>query len=192
MTRRAPKPTRDEAARAAAEAAAAQENGRLPSELTLSNGIVLALRPIPPGIIERAVARLEKPKVPRREVPGKGVEEDDPSDPEYVAAVAAHEAKAAEAATNTLLLVGTAIKEVPEGLYGPEEVDGWFDKELMAYLGVEAEIGSKFDRYLSWLKLHAMANQQDILAVVSAVCKMAGIGEEDVQDAVARFRGPKA
>jgi hypothetical protein len=179
-----------EAAKAAAATAAAQQNGALPSELTLSNGIVLSLRPIPPGIIERAIARLEKPKVPKITLKDKGVEEENPNDPDYLDAVAVRERKVIETSTNVMLLVGTAIKSIPDGLCGPDG-DGWFDADLMGYLGVEAEMKTKYDRYLSWLNLYGLACQEDVLVVLSAVTKMAGLGEEDVQAAVARFRSRK-
>ena len=192
MARKARQPTRSEPARAAVETAAAQQDGRLPSDITLSNGIVLALRPIPPGIIERALARLEKPKVPRWKNPDKDVEEENPGDPEYVAAVEAYQLHRNETAANTLLLVGTAVKEIPEGLHGPEEVGLWFDQELMAHLGIEANTETTYDRYLSWLQLYAMARQGDILDVFAVVNRMAGIGEEDVRNAVAGFRSRKA
>ncbi len=192
MTRKARQPSRSEPARAAVETAAAQQDGHLPSELTLSNGIVLALRPIPPGIIERALARLEKPKVPRWKNPDKDVEEENPGDPEYVAALEAYQLQRNVTAANTLLLVGTAMKEIPEGLYGPEEVGLWFDQELMAHLGIEANTETNYDRYLAWLELYAMAKQGDILAVFSILNRIAGIGEEDVQAAVAGFRGRTA
>ncbi len=180
-----------EPAKAAAAVAAAQENGALPSELTLSNGIVLSLRPIPPGIIERAIARLEKPKVPKITLKDKGVEEENPNDPEYIDALAIRERKVIETSTNVMLLVGTAIKSIPDGLYGPD-TDGWFDAEMMGYLGVETEMKTKYDRYLSWLNLYGLACQEDVLVVLSAVTKMAGLGEEDVQAAVSRFRSRKA
>ena len=178
-----------EAAKAAADTAAAQQNGALPSELTLSNGIVLALRPIPPGIIERAIARLEKPKVPKITLQDKGVEEENPNDPDYLDAVAVRTSKVIETSTNVMLLVGTAIKSIPDGLCGPD--DSWFDAEMMGYLGVEAEMKTKYDRYLSWLHLYGLACQEDVLEVLSAVTKMAGLGEEDVQAAVSRFRSRK-
>ena len=189
---KAPKPSGDESVRAAVETAAALQDGDLPSEIALSNGIVLALRPIPPGIIERALARLEKPEVPQQEVPGKGVKEDNEADPGYVAALAAYQTQRNETAANTLLLVGTAAKEIPEGLYGPEEVDRWLDADLMAHLGIEANLETAFDRYLSWLQLYAMAKQIDIVNVFAVVNRMAGIGEEDVRNAVAGFRRRKA
>ena len=190
MTRKARQPTRDEPARAAVETAAAQQDGHLPSEITLSNGIVLALRPIPPGIIERALARLEKPKVPRWKNPDKEVEEENPGDPEYVAAVEAYQLQRNETAANTLFLVGTAVKEIPEGLLGPED-DGWLDAELMKHLGVEANTETAYDRYLAWLQLYAMAKQRDIWNTMAVVNRMAGIGEEDVRAAVAGFRSRK-
>ena len=191
MTRKTPKPSSDEAERAAVDTAAALQDGNVPSEITLSNGIILALKPIPPGIIERSLARLEKPKVPRWKNPDKNVEEENPGDPEYVAALEAYQALRNKTAVNTLLLVGTAVKAIPEGLYGPEDVGHWFDQELMAHLGVVANTETAFDRYLSWLELYAMAKQRDILEVISTVNRMAGIGEEDVRAAVAGFRSRK-
>ncbi len=179
-----------EAAKAAAATVAAQQNGALPSELTLSNGIVLSLRPIPPGIIERAIARLEKPKVPKITLKDKGVEEENPNDPEYLDAVAIRERKVIETSTDVMFLVGTVIKSIPDGLCGPDD-DGWLDAEMMGYLGVEAEMKTKYDRYLSWLHLYGLACQEDVLVVLSAVTKMAGLGEEDVQAAVSRFRSRK-
>ena len=191
MTRKPPKLSGDEAERAAVDTAVALQDGRLPSEIVLSNGIVLALKPIPPGIIERSLARLEKPKVPRWKNPNKDVEEENPGDPGYVAAVEAYQLQRNETAANTLLLVGTAVKEIPEGLHGPEEVDRWFDAELMAHLGIEANTETAYDRYLSWLQLYAMARQGDIVKIFATVNRMAGIGEEDVQAAVAGFRRRK-
>ena len=193
MSSKARQSARDRATKAAAAAVEAQEANPIPTEVRLSNGIVLALKPIPPGIIERAADRLEKPTVPKVLLKDKGVEEENPGDPEYVAAMEAYQALRIETITNTMLLVGTAVQEIPEGLFGPEDIHDWPpDAELMEHLGVEVNIETKFDRYLSWLSLYAMAKQGDIWAVMAAVNRVAGIGEEDVRTAVASFRNREA
>lgn len=189
MSKGAGRPRRETAQ---AAAAAAEDNSGAPSEMTLSNGIVLTLRPIPPGIIERAVGNLKKPQPPKiKPFKDKDIEEENPDDPEYQAALATHQSKALETGTNVLLIVGTQIKSIPDGLLGPEE-NGWFDADLMAYLGVEVLLDTKYDRYLSWLELYALASQTDVLKVLAAVTRRAGVGEEDTKAAVARFRGRKA
>jgi hypothetical protein len=175
-----------------AATAAASKNNRAPDRITLSNGIVLALKPIPPGYIERALEALEKPQPPvTKPFEGKDIEEANPADPEYTAALEAHSKLVIETGTNVLLLVGTGILSIPEGVYSPEG-DEWYDPEITGYFGIEVDTTTKYDRYLSWLTMYALASQEDVVDVMAALTRRAGIGEEDAAAAVARFRRRKA
>ena len=48
----------------------------------LSSGVVLKIKPVPPLLIRQAVAKIKRPKPPVIFLEDKGVEEENPDDPE--------------------------------------------------------------------------------------------------------------
>lgn len=154
--------------------------------LTLSNGVVLRIKPVPLLTVRRAVQSVERPKVPRVLIPEKGREEENPSDPAYLAAKEAYEAETTERAIDTLLLFGVELESVPKGMDGPDD-DGWLRK--MKLLGINVDPDNPDERLLTWLRCYAIVSLSDFTALQRAAGKSVGLSEEEVQAAADSFRG---
>lgn len=172
--------------RAAVEAVAGE--GPAPTEITLRNGIVLNLKPVPPLIIRKATGRLTRPKAPLVDL-GKGRKEENVSDPDFLKAQEQFGQDAFDAGANVMLALGTSVKSVPDDLDKPQD-DGWV--EQLTTVGFEVDISSDTARYLSWIQYYALSNEEDLLKVVLGVTKLTGVGESEVAAAVSSFRGGAA
>lgn len=173
----------EEAIEAAAEAVEESEAPQN-SVVTLSNGIKLRLKPVPPFLVRQAAMKLEKPKVPKMDI-GKGREEDNPDDPSYQEALADFDNRATDAAVNVMLAAGTEVEFVPEGI-SPPESDGWI--ALMEVLEVEIDLDRPIARYLAWMRYVALATAADVTMITSAMSKGIGLTEEEVKATAESFR----
>ena len=162
--------------------AAEKQNGR--GTVTLSSGIRLAVRPVSRHFIYEVTARFDKPEVPTWVDPEKGREGPNPEDPGYIKAAEQYVVDVANATTDVALLRGTQVLEIPDGVHGPDSPE-W--REEMEFLGLELVNNSRA-RYLSWLKAVAMPMDDDINRVLSEVGRLIGASEDDVTEAVQRFR----
>jgi len=159
------------------------------NEVTLSNGIVLKLKPVPPFLVRQAVLSHKRPEPPITFIKDKEREEINPNDPAYLRALEEYEALTSDTALNITLAAGTEVKSVPEGLFLPED-EGW--TEILEYAGISASWERKLDRYLAWLRYYALGAATDITAVTSALAKGIGLTEVEVQAAAESFRSGKA
>ncbi len=165
-----------EALRVAAEVAEEAESPQHdPKTVTLSNGIVLRLKPVPPFLLRQAVTKLTEPKLPKADI-GKGREEDNPDDPAYLAAMMQFNACVIEAVTNVAFVMGTEIETLPPGTCGPEGKD-WL--EALDVLGVEVDERPR-GRYLAWLRYYAVTSQGDVLRILTASRTNLGLTEGEV------------
>jgi len=160
------------------------------NEVTLSNGIVLKLKPVPPFLVRQAVLSHKRPEPPVMFIKDKEREEVNPNDPAYLRAVEEYEALTSDTALNITLAAGTEVKSIPEGLFSPED-DGW--TEILEYAGISTTFWErKLDRYLAWLRYYALGAATDITLVTSALAKGIGLTESEVQAAAESFRNRKA
>ena len=153
--------------------------------VSLSNGIVLKLKPVPPFLARQAVISLQRPKPPVVFLEDKGREEENPNDPEYQRAIQEYEARQIELGLNVMLLVGTAVETVPKGCYGPDD-DEWL--EDLAIVGIEVDVERPRARYLAWLRYYALQSASDIALVTQALATGVGLTEEEVQATADSFR----
>lgn len=158
------------------------ENGRLSVEL--STGVVLKLRPVPRHFMYEATRRFTSPQVPVVFIEDKGREEENPSDPEYIGAVQKYLADISNAATDVALLRGTEIEHKPEEVPGPDSKEFL---EEMEYLKI-GMLDNKRARYLYWIKSFAAPMPDDIDKLLSELGRLTGVAENDVDEAVRRFR----
>jgi hypothetical protein len=172
-------------ARAFEAAVKAGGDGALATVL-LSSGIVLKVRPVPPLAIRQAVMNVERPRVPIVFIEEKGREEENPDDPGYRDALVEYRIATGMAAMKALLVLGTQVESLPDGLSGPED-DGWLEELQDAGLDIEAS--SPRARYLAWLQFYALKTNEDLAAAMDGPRKASGITEEDVALAVQSFRG---
>lgn len=157
--------------------------------ITLSNGIRLRVQRVAPLAIREAVLRVEKPRPPMVMVEDKGREEENPQHPDYLRAMEEYEEATGLAAMNVLLLMGTAVESIPEGLSRPED-DDWV--ENLEFLEIEVDRDNPKARYLAWLRYSALTSDQDLAACVGIAREFAGVKEEDVASGIDSFRGRKA
>jgi len=176
-----------QAATAAASASRAEETAR--PTVTLSNGIVLALKPVPAMVIRAAVNRIPEPKVPKVYIQDKDREEENPDDPDYQRALAQHTEDTSMAAFEAVLLLGTSVVSVPANMERPEGNE-WLSK--LVTLGIGPDGDNPDERYLAWLQYYALTTARDIAALTAAGRDLAGVREEAVAQAVTSFPGEAA
>lgn len=165
------------------------EREELPTEVTLSCGVVLKFKPVPSAAIREAVIRIKAPEVPRVLIEEKGREEENPNDPDYIFAVAEHKAAQALVANDVILLLGTEVASVPESVYAVSD-KGWIEE--LAVVGIEVDGGNAAARKLAWLKFYAIRTDEDTLKALMGPMRSAGVSEVDVAQAIDSFRGDKA
>lgn len=160
-------------------------NGTGPATITLSNGLVLGIKPVPPYLIQKAAATLKAPVVPKIFLDDKGREEENPGDPAYQEALLAYNIKVADAGANVMLGAGTAVVELGPDMEGP---DGPTWADTLEFFGVEFNHSSQMSRYITWLTCYALPTASDLQLAVTAVAKRTGISEEEAAEALASFR----
>jgi hypothetical protein len=178
-----------EALESAVEIAEVAEEPLQLDRITLSNGIVLKLKSVPPFLARQAVISLQRPKPPRVFLEDKGREEENPNDPVYLDELRLYEARSIEVGVNVMLLTGTEVQEIPNGCYGPED-DGWL--ENLEALDVVVEREKPRARYLAWLRYYALQSTLDITRVTAALGRRVGLSEEEVAASADSFRNRAA
>ena len=169
-----------------AAATAAVEGDVLPDKLRLQSGIVLRLRPIPPGLLRKAAARVPEPEIPRIYLESKEREEENPNDPTYLAALVERNEKQALAQMDVAILYGTDIDEVPEGAYKPDDEE-WSEDLIEDGFLTEEDLSSHRKRYLNWILLYALRGG-DEAKLFAKVINLCGLTEAEVQEMLASFR----
>jgi len=154
------------------------------NEITLSNGIKLSSKPIPPLLLTRAGAEVPRPQVPTAYLEDKGREEPNPDDPDYIQALQKYQMDLGEAATNVSLVVGTKIEHVPEELSHPDDEDWVQDLEAA---GLQLKIDTEPARKLAWLRYYALSTVRDYNKTLNFIGRRAGLKEEDVAKAAESF-----
>lgn len=173
-----------------AAAAAVEESKETPqnSVVTLSNGVKLKVRPVPPFLIRQAAMKLEKPPVPKMDI-GKGREEENPDDPDYAIALEEWEQNVTDVSVNVMIAAGTELVSVPEDVPGVDD-DSWL--ELLAFLKLEVEIETPLARYLTWMRYVGLATASDITLITGRLSRGIGLSEEEVQATAESFRNRAA
>lgn len=152
----------------------------------LSSGIVLKVKAVPPYLVRQAAKNVARPQPPKIRLEDKNVEEENPDDPAYQDALGRHAVKAAEAASDLMLMAGTEVASLSDGQVPPES-DEWL--ELVEFVGVEVDRRSKHARYLAWLKFYAITTEADLASLLAAVGRGIGLKDEEVDQSVDSFRG---
>lgn len=177
----------EEIAKAAAIAETATSEPDERALITLSNGIVIRVLPVPPLVILQAVSRIERPKPPVFHNKETDRDEENPNDPGYQEAMKQYDLDQLEAATYAAMVVGTRFISAPDNSYyvGPDS-DEWI--RTLAVIGITFDSNNEFSRYYAWLRFHAMSTQADVEQVVNGVMAACGVTEREVQNAIALFR----
>ncbi len=155
--------------------------------LTLSTGVVLKLRTPSEMVVDSAFRAVEKhkPKPPRMYLEDKEREEENPSDPDYLAELRQWKLEVGMRGLRALIPSGTTLESVPEGLPGPDDPD-YID--LMASMTIDPGAG-RFTRYVQWVLHIACKGVDDVQNLTNALQRLIGVSEEDVAKAQAMFQG---
>jgi len=168
-------------------ATGANATDEIQDTLKLTNGVVLRLRNPSPMAVAAALQSVgdDEPKPPKVWIKDKDREEENPADPEYLAAKRIWLATAGQRALRALLPTGTALESKPDDVVGPDDEDY---ADLMASMGIEPGAG-RFTRYVQWVLYVAAGGTDDFQKLSMLLMRRAGVSEEDVAEAEATFRG---
>ena len=156
--------------------------------IVLSTGVVVKAKGVSPFVVNAAMAKIEKPKVPVQFIDSKGRDEENPMHPEYLAGLAQYEADRSRVAQEAMLLLGVEVLSIPDGF---EAADGseWVD--TLAFLDVQVSPNGQ-RRKLDRLRYWAMRSVDDLQRVATAVSRASGVPEQEVEKAAESFRGDEA
>lgn len=153
----------------------------------LQRGIVLKPRQFSRNLMHQALAGVRKPQPPMVFVEDLGQHVENEHDPEYRAAMLEWATTTTDAAYRVLYAMGTAVEHLPDGVWGPED-DGWINEIAFALVDVP-EYKTPAERYLAWLDLYALIDEQDhAAAFVTGIFGMGGTLEASVAQAITFFR----
>jgi hypothetical protein len=154
--------------------------------IRLSTGVVLKSKRVSNMLFADVMRKFERPKAPFWTNPDTGRDEENYDHPGYKEKMEAYNADISVAIVELMILVGTENHSVPKGFNNVN--DNW-DEDYKLILG-EDRIGvsGSRKRYLMWVKYVAAPSQEDINKIMEAVGRLSGVAEEDVAEAVERFR----
>lgn len=151
-----------------------------------SNGVVLKLKRVSRFAIVEAGRKIPVPKVPTTYVADKDRQEENPNDPDYIAALAESNYQRSMMTITASLVLGTEIISLPKGMPGPED-DEWY--EVLDALDITVPKDNKRLRYSAWLKYVCLADEE-FMDLMNLVLKFSGlVTEQDVAQAQDAFRG---
>jgi hypothetical protein len=158
---------------------------------TLSTGIVLNLRPVPPRVRSDAMAKVPRPEVPKVFIENLGRTEENPDDPKYRQDLIEWSNEQFMRGFQVSLVLGTSVNFVPPDRYRPED-DAWIDEIEAAALvtGNDATVRREPEkaRYLDWLMYHALGNEEDHSMLTALLYSVSLVTEEALAEAIDSFR----
>lgn len=156
-----------------------------PFVLTTSRGVIIKVRAMPNMMMAEARRKIKPPKVPTYYNKDKDVQEENPLDPEYVAAMQEYNTRVGTMGATAMLAFGTEVLHLPSDVQ-PAESNGWSD-DLKEILEIDVPEQGK-GRYAAWLRLYVLSDP-DLTAVMQAVGRASGIvRESEVEEAADSFR----
>lgn len=148
--------------------------------VTLSTGVVLKLKPIPPLLLDKLINKsFPVPEPPTITVDGFDGKHDEPNphDPAYKATVAAIRRQQSDKTIDLTLMRGVDV-ELPEDV-------GWIAD--LEELGIE--VGETYNqRRHAYVRFVLLERTSDLNRVIIQVMALSGVRESDIAEAEARFR----
>lgn len=148
--------------------------------ITLSTGVVLRGRPVPPLGFVNIMAAFPHPKPPMYKNDMMGRMMENPDDPDYVARVQSWQTEYSDATLNVMIVYGTELVSKPKSFPGPKDKK-WLNKYAMTGLPIHEE--NEDWLYLTWIKFEAALTKEDLDKIKDAVGRLSGVPERDVQSA---------
>ncbi len=156
----------------------------IPDWEPLTTGVIGRIVPIGASLIDDVVASIPDPKIPTFFNEDKQREEENPTDPAYLEALAATQRKRAIAAMETLLLFGLELQEIP-----PDE--SWLPRlrymEKRGHISLEGyDLDDPLEKELLYKKYVAVGT-----ADLIKIGQHAGLNSRDVKEEASRFKSKK-
>lgn len=170
----------------AASTAFNHQKNPVPDEITLSNGIRLKIKPIPPMLLNSVANSIPMPKVPKTWIEEKQRDEENPNHPDYIQELSERQTKITLATINLIIYACTEVLEVPSNFYSLES-DKWIPIIKMA--GIDVDFEDEVQRYVTWMRCYAISTIDDLNRVQTVPMQLAGITEAEVQEVMESFRG---
>lgn len=179
---------KEDVSAAAATAAVEDAEKDADNTLTLSNGVVVRVKPLPDLLMRKLYSKFDPPEPPEVEVNSGGKTWTEPNydDPNYENAMRKYTMTIADGIANLILLRGFEIVSKPDSIPDYEDDDTW-EAELAA-IGVDIP-EKPLERKLTWTEYRIVETNNDLNAIQEASQRLSGISEEDVEEAQERFRG---
>ena len=153
----------------------------IPTEITLENGAVLAIRKPAAMLLSNVMLQLQKtdpvPEPPMVFIEDKGREEENPNDPKYKAAMMTWNANSVVRMFNALSVASLSIKDLND-TYDPE---GDEFADFLEAVMIDRAPG-KAGRFIQWLNSYALV-KAEARQLTTWMMRLAGVGEEDVAEA---------
>lgn len=160
-----------------------------PNIVVTSKGVKIRTSAIPNMMIAEARRKIKPPAMPKVYISDKETHEENPSDPEYVAALQDYNIRVGTMGVTAMLAFGAEVIDKPDTVQAPED-KGWSD-DLFEIFEVEVPAAGK-GRFAAWLRLYVLTDP-DLTDVLDSIRKASGIVmESEVADAQATFRPDEA
>lgn len=174
-----------EVTREAAQAASSVTSGT--NEYTLSSGVIVRLKPVPPLAMREAAIQAVPPRPPMVHIEDRDQDIENPNDPDYLKALEEYQTKQLYLVSDVMMMLGVDIIHVPEDVF-PVESEEW--SEMLAAVGIaipEQAVSNKYARRLTWMRLYAARSETDIATILARIIALSGVTELEVQRAAAAF-----
>lgn len=155
---------------------------------TSSSGLTFKLKKVSAMLISEAGRKIVRPTVPVVFIEEKGREEENPNDPNYLAAQQNANWETTVLTINVTIAFGTQVIEdtIPSDVEHWESL-GWSDS-LEELLGLKIAPAGRA-RYSAWVKFYALPDHQELLDLQRAIAIFSGnVPEAAVADAEDAFR----
>lgn len=152
--------------------------------ITLSSGVVLKNRKVPPMILAKVEEKYPDPPVPTVYDSERDRYLPNPDSPEYEKALEDNRMRKGNSLIDVLISMGTEIVSIPEGLQKPDDSE-WVDDLLS--IGIEVPSQNRA-RYLAWVKFYAATSASDIQELAKRGSESLGVTESEVASAIAVFQ----
>lgn len=151
------------------------------NKIELTSGVVLRGKQANPTVMIQVMADFERPRVPTFFDKKMGREMENPDDPAYLEALQSWRMEYANAMTNAMIVLGTELVSVPNGMPGPDS-DIWLDEYRLLVKNTHPE--NTTWRYLTWVKFKAFADPvEDMKRIQEVVGALSGVRESAVKAA---------
>ncbi len=166
------------------EALEVKKEGKAEGWLKLSTGVRARVMPVPSAVLEDALARLKPPAVPLWHNPDKDRDEENPADPDYLAAVRQHQIDQFRIMRDVFAIFGLEVEVPPD--------DAWVRRLRLAERQGAVDLAGydlddPVDREFVYKRYVALGRDDDRL-----VSRVWGVVPEEVDAAADFFRGDEA